>query len=682
MIDNTLLDALNSVPVAGLTYGEWISVGMALRHEGADCSVWDDWSRKDSRYHPGECERKWQTFDSYDGTPVTGATIIHMAQERGWAPAHSNHAFDWNDPVSDTGYKPGKEELSRAASQLIVYLKTLFKPDEYVSYVTESARVASGKLCPKGYGSYSRTAGEIIDSLERYGDDIESAIGSYNPEAGAWIRPNPVDGKGVNNGNITRFGYVLVESDIMPVEDQKEIYQRYKLPVACLVSSAGKSLHAIVRIDAKDREEYRERVKFLYSYLEEHGMKVDEQDKNPARLSRMPGVYRNGDLQELVAINQGKPSWAEWRAYVENGEKDLDDFISMSDVLEPPPLAPELIEGLLRQGHKLLLSGASKAGKSFMLMELGICLSEGRPWLGMKTMKSKVLYINMEIDGASCINRLTKIYDAYGIKPEERVKDGMIVWNMRGHAMSMDKLVPLLVGRIKDKGFNVIIIDPIYKCMEGMGDENSASDMARLCNQFDVICNETGCSVIYAHHHSKGAQNGKSAQDRASGSGVFARDPDAMVDLMEIDLEGFDKGAYDIPEECTAWKVEFIAREFRRPKPIVIWFKFPLHEIDTSGQLEKTAKKEKAEKAPKEPKKTSVEEVEDAFNEIAGWDGTNKTTMGELVKYMLKGNTDPKAETNMRMKIRRACEKSTYIRKDDNGVITLRNGVDTDEITG
>lgn len=29
-----------------------------------------------------------------------------------------------------------------------------------------------------------------------------------------------------------------------------------------------------------------------------------------------------------------------------------------------PPLAPELIEGVLRQGHKMLISGASKAGKS------------------------------------------------------------------------------------------------------------------------------------------------------------------------------------------------------------------------------------------------------------------------------------------------------------------------------
>ena len=52
-----------------------------------------------------------------------------------------------------------------------------------------------------------------------------------------------------------------------------------------------------------------------------------------------------------------------------------------------------------------------------------------------------------------------------------------------------------------------------------------------FCNQFDKVCTELGCAVIYCHHHSKGGQGGKKSMDRASGSGVFARDPDALLDL-------------------------------------------------------------------------------------------------------------------------------------------------------
>ena len=60
--------------------------------------------------------------------------------------------------------------------------------------------------------------------------------------------------------------------------------------------------------------------------------------------------------------------------------------------------------------------------------------------------------------------------------------------------------------------------------------------MAHFCNQFDRVCSELGAAVIYCHHHSKGVQGAKRSMDRASGSGVFARDPDAMIDLIELEL--------------------------------------------------------------------------------------------------------------------------------------------------
>ena len=79
-----------------------------------------------------------------------------------------------------------------------------------------------------------------------------------------------------------------------------------------------------------------------------------------------------------------------------------------------------------------------------------------------------------------------------------------------------------------------IILDPIYKVITG--DENSAEAMSIFCNQFDKVCQELSCAVIYCHHHSKGLQGGKRSADRASGSGVFARDPDAMLDVIELPI--------------------------------------------------------------------------------------------------------------------------------------------------
>ena len=66
-----------------------------------------------------------------------------------------------------------------------------------------------------------------------------------------------MDGKGVKNENVTDYRYALVESDCMALEEQNAIIRELELPVAVLVYSGGKSVHAIVKIDAANYDEYR-----------------------------------------------------------------------------------------------------------------------------------------------------------------------------------------------------------------------------------------------------------------------------------------------------------------------------------------------------------------------------------------------------------------------------------------
>lgn len=134
--------------------------------------------------------------------------------------------------------------------------------------------------------------------------------------------------------------------------------------------------------------------------------------------------------------------------------------------------------------------------------------------------------------------------------------------------------------------------------------------------------------------------------DRASGSGVFARDPDALIDLVELEVSEelltqrlnqaacevykqalqernnayyqqnvglddllspaqmrthFEKGISDVMarapyvdklEEArnkiqiaTAWRVEGTLREFAKFKPVNMWFSYPVHALDETGVL-------------------------------------------------------------------------------------------------
>lgn len=635
-MENNLLSALKAIDVSQVTRAEWISVGMALKEEGYPCSIWDDWSRNDVRYHPGECERKWRSFRG-SGTPVKGGTIVQMAKERGWTPFGEDGCMAWDDTIEYDGVTDGFSGFTPPAAwdpvgDLITYLELLFEPDDRVGYVTNDVwKDADGKWLPSK-GVYDRTAAELIASLKKHPDDIGATVGDWKPEVGAWIRFNPVDGEGVKNDNVTRFRFALVESDTLPVAEQDILYRKLELPIAALVHSGGKSLHAIVRVDADNYEEYRKRVDFLYDFLEKNGVTIDKQNRNPSRLSRMPGVTRNGNRQYLAATNIGRKSWVDWLDFVEGVTDELPDMEPLSVYKDNPPALPEeLISSILRRGHKMLISGSSKAGKSFLLMELCVALAEGRPWLGFPCKKGRVLYVNLEIDPASAVNRFLKIYEALGIPAANM--DSIVLWNLRGHAVPLDQLVPKLIRRVRDQKFDAIIIDPIYKVITG--DENNASEMGAFCNQFDKICTETGCSTIYCHHHSKGAQGMKKAMDRASGSGVFARDPDAQLDMIQLELsEDIENNVRD--GGATAWRLESSLREFPNITPVNFWFEYPLHRIDTAGTLgsmpaQGTPKAAKVNNAKTKSPEAAADEFRTAYNAL-NVDG--KVTVSDMAEYL------------------------------------------------
>ena len=180
-MDNNILSALNAIKVADLSRADWIAVGMALKEEGYPCSVWEDWSRNDHRYHPGECSRIWAGFRG-SGTPVKGGTIIQMAQECGWTPfGGENGCMDWGDAVEYDGTERVPEYESHIqwnpVGELITYLETLFDAEDIVGYVTGDVwQNSDGKGLPSK-GVYDRTAGELITSLRKHPEDIGATIG-------------------------------------------------------------------------------------------------------------------------------------------------------------------------------------------------------------------------------------------------------------------------------------------------------------------------------------------------------------------------------------------------------------------------------------------------------------------------------------------------------------------------
>ena len=734
-----LMEVLAHIDPARLSYQGWLNVGMALKEEGYAADTWDAWSRRDpARYHANECAKKWNSFQGA-GTPVAGGTIVQYAREQGWeSPREEGRALDWDSVIGggaivDANWLEAREVPEardwHPARELIRYLELLFEAGDTVGYVTSAWWNEEGGRFLPSRGNWDRTAGELIEALSRCCDDIGSVLGDYRPEAGAWIRFNPLDGRGCKNENVTDFRWALVESDTMDIERQFALICELELPARVVVHSGGKSLHAIVHIGAANYEEYRRRVDYLYAVCEKNGLKIDSQNRNPSRLSRMPGATRAGKRQYIVAENIGKENYEQWREWIEGIQDGLPEPENVEQVWNDlPRLSPPLIEGVLRQGHKMLLAGPSKAGKSFALIELCMAIAEGRRWLGWQCAQGRVLYVNLELDRASCLHRIHDVYAALGVEPANL--RNFDVWNLRGKAVPMDKLAPRLIRRAAKRDYIAIVIDPIYKVITG--DENSADQMARFCNQFDLVCTELGCAVIYCHHHSKGLQGQKRSMDRASGSGVFARDPDAMLDMIELEVppalkkaEG-DRAALDAciraldaaatvagwreyasqdalcslaqtqllaqkllteadyarllaaiqaarerSDKRTAWRIEGTLREFERFPPRDLWFDYPAHQMDGVGCLQDVEAAgeqpawEKASQQRKESAKAKRQEKRTEFERaVEEANFGDPPTKKQLAEYL--GVSEKTVENRMK------AHGGFFVDKNNGGVIAKK----------
>lgn len=696
---------LSDLPAAGLDYQEWLHIGMALKAAGVPFAEWDSWSALDrDRYNAGQTRAKWESFR---GNGIGFGTLVEIARQRGVkvkATPDAGGAFGWDDRVSigkakaaaesvketvealvderwveaeevpepDTGWSPG---------DMVRYLESMFEPDEHVGIVASAwFQEDSGRWLPQK-GVCDRTRQELVDIIRQNG--LVEAIGETNPAVGAWVRINPLDGQGVKDTNVTAYRHTLIEADDQDLGKQLALIRAMRLPCSAVVHSGGKSIHALVRVDARDNAEYRERVDRLYEVCKASGLKVDNANRNPSRLSRLPGIERAGRPQYLIDVRCGCSSWEDWERHIEEQHDDLPDPEQLSSVYyDLPPLATPLIEGVLRCGHKMRLTGPSKAGKSFGLIEMAIAMAEGRQWLGMNCKQCPVMYVNLELDRASSLHRFRAVYEALGWSPD--TLSAIEVWNLRGHSVPLEKLAPKLIHRARGRGFGAIIVDPIYKL--NWGDENDAGSVARFCNHLDAICTELGVAVIDSHHHSKGNQGQKRSIDRGSGSGVFGRDPDAILDLIELDISkdrrqqlidrtvsasldrfAFAAGLTDCDDEAKAgadahvlalqaanpsrqvdiaeaaysarleatrasgWRVEATLREFAAPEPRRVWFRYPIHSLDRWELLEdakaageeppwEAERREKA--AQRNQERERKEEAVETAIEAAGGPGT------------------------------------------------------------
>jgi hypothetical protein len=156
--------------------------------------------------------------------------------------------------------------------------------------------------------------------LEPYDATCLNYLRKPRPGKGAWFLANPVDGKTIfldrlktekkpdgrtcrAEENLTAFRYLVVESDKADPLLWLAALVQLPLPISAVYSSGGKSIHALIRVDARDKQHFLELKAKVSRPLVILG--ADDGAMTAVRLTRLPQCYRaeKDRWQELYFLN-------------------------------------------------------------------------------------------------------------------------------------------------------------------------------------------------------------------------------------------------------------------------------------------------------------------------------------------------------------------------------------------
>ena len=364
-------------------------------------------------------------------------------------------------------------------------LAATFQPDETVEFKISNTPNSSR---------------EIVSKIVQQDEALKKIMKQLDGPDGALLTINAVKSGANATDESWHFRYVVVDNPKMTLVKQLAYYKALNLPCAALINTGANSVQAWIKIEARDADEYNERVDFLFKTLESQGFKVDEGNRNPNQMVRMPGVLRNGKQQYLIALEQGAKNFTEWREWAEYSldGKPLVELASDSDVA--PKKDATIIENVLRAGEFFLFTAPPKSGKSLALMDMALSICYGEDWFGNTTNENDVLFINLELTKSVFLNRLFLLGEKRKLEANTP-KFGFL--NLRGTALTPLEIAQLIAKRIQgakkleNHDYKVVVIDPISAVLHNPKSSRlSGSPHQIMMQMIDTIIALTGCAVV------------------------------------------------------------------------------------------------------------------------------------------------------------------------------------------
>lgn len=188
-----------------------------------------------------------------------------------------------------------------------------------------------------------------------------------------------------------------------------------------------------------------------------------------------------------------------------------------------------LVDQILPERSLAVLVGSPGVGKTFIALDISLCISTDQSWLGNETLTGNVIYITSE-----GLNGLKLRVQAWESQNKIEVRNFGYV-DQAPQFIHDDEIEDLIedirLSTIKNPC--LIVIDTLARHMVG-GDENSALHMGEFIANVDKLRTAFNCAVLVVHHTGKRINN-SSFNER--GSSALRGAADTML-LVNKDKNG------------------------------------------------------------------------------------------------------------------------------------------------
>jgi hypothetical protein len=233
--------------------------------------------------------------------------------------------------------------------------------------------------------------------------------------------------------------------------------------------------------------------------------------------------------------------------------------IQLLDIDEIEDLAPPtwLVDGILTDNGLSVLWGRSGAMKSFVALDIGLCIATGAPWHGHKVKHGPVVYLAAE--GSHGLGRR-----AVGWRRTRGRELAKPLFKLIPQAVALtgDDLDAMTAAILELPGPRpiLIIIDTLARTF-GSGDENKQADMNAYVSAADRLREATGASIMIIHHsgvHEEKRERGSNVLRGAADTVIKVSRKNDNLDIINQAPEGKQKDAEEFKTvKLTTRKVHF-----------------------------------------------------------------------------------------------------------------------------